>query len=152
MYNNALKNSLFSSVKVNMKLTESKIKRAAASKYMNADQLEFFKERLINQKNELKSHLENVRNELSKQSRECDELDRAQIEEEIHLRLRILDRESKLLPKIDEALKRIEDGSYGYCINTGEPIGIERLLVRPTALFSAEEKNRQEKIEKAYKD
>ena len=49
MYNNALKNSLFSSVKVNMKLTESKIKRAAASKYMNADQLEFFKERLINQ-------------------------------------------------------------------------------------------------------
>tara|TARA_Y100000590_G_C15743605_1_gene1021197 strand:+ start:4369 stop:4827 length:459 start_codon:yes stop_codon:yes gene_type:complete len=152
MYNNALKNSLFSSVKVNMKLTESKIKRAAASKYMNADQLEFFKERLINQKNELKSHLENVRNELSKQSRECDELDRAQIEEEIHLRLRILDRESKLLPKIDEALKRIEDGSYGYCINTGEPIGVERLLVRPTALFSAEEKNRQEKIEKAYKD
>ncbi|MBH32234.1 MAG: RNA polymerase-binding protein DksA [Gammaproteobacteria bacterium] len=135
-----------------MKLTESKIKRAAASKYMNADQLEFFKERLINQKNELKSHLENVRNELSKQSRECDELDRAQIEEEIHLRLRILDRESKLLPKIDEALKRIEDGSYGYCINTGEPIGVERLLVRPTALFSAEEKNRQEKIEKAYKD
>ncbi|MEC7885194.1 MAG: TraR/DksA C4-type zinc finger protein [Pseudomonadota bacterium] len=135
-----------------MKLTESKIKRAAASKYMNADQLDFFKERLINQKNELKSHLENVRNELSKQSRECDELDRAQIEEEIHLRLRILDRESKLLPKIDEALKRIEDGSYGYCINTGEPIGIERLLVRPTALFSAEEKNRQEKIEKAYKD
>ena len=152
MYNNALKNSLFSSVKVNMKLTESKIKRAAASKYMNADQLEFFKERLINQKNELKSHLENVRNGLSKQSRECDELDRAQIEEEIHLRLRILDRESKLLPKIDEALKRIEDGSYGYCINTGEPIGVERLLVRPTALFSAEEKNRQEKIEKAYKD
>ena len=135
-----------------MKLTESKIKRAAASKYMNADQLDFFKERLINQKNELKSHLENVRNELSKQSRECDELDRAQIEEEIHLRLRILDRESKLLPKIDEALKRIEDGSYGYCINTGEPIGVERLLVRPTALFSAEEKNRQEKIEKAYKD
>ncbi len=135
-----------------MKLTESKIKRAAASKYMNADQLDFFKERLVNQKNELKSHLENVRNELSKQSRECDELDRAQIEEEIHLRLRILDRESKLLPKIDEALKRIEDGSYGYCINTGEPIGIERLLVRPTALFSAEEKNRQEKIEKAYKD
>ena len=152
MYNNALKNSLFSSVKVNMKLTESKIKRAAASKYMNADQLEFFKERLINQKNELKSHLENVRNELSKQSRECDELDRAQIEEEIHLRLRILDRESKLLPKIDEAVKRIEDGSYGYCINTGEPIGVERLLVRPTALFSAEEKNSQEKIEKAYKD
>ena len=50
------------------------------------------------------------------------------------------------------ALKRIDDGSYGYCVNTGEPIGIERLLVRPTALFCAEEKNRQEKIEKAYRD
>jgi len=70
----------------------------------------------------------------------------------MHLKLRILDRESKLLPKIDEALKRIDDGSYGYCVNTGEPIGIERLLVRPTALFCAEEKNRQEKIEKAYRD
>jgi DnaK suppressor protein len=66
--------------------------------------------------------------------------------------LRILDRESKLLPKIDEAIKRIDDGSYGYCINTGEAIGIERLLVRPTALFCAEEKSRQERIEKAYRD
>ena len=119
---------------------------------MNEDQLTFFKERLINMKIELRQHLENERAELSKQSRECDDLDRAQIEEEIHLRLRILDRESKLLPKIDEAIKRIDDGSYGYCINTGEAIGIERLLVRPTALFCAEEKSRQEQIEKAYRD
>ena len=135
-----------------MKLTESKLKKAPASKYMNTDQLDFFKEKLISQKIELSQYLDNVRKELSKQTRECDELDRAQIEEEMHLKLRILDRESKLLPKIDEALKRIDDGSYGYCVNTGEPIGIERLLVRPTALFCAEEKNRQEKIEKAYRD
>ena len=128
-----------------MKYTEAKIRKAAASRYMNEDQLEFFKERLINMKKELRQHLENERTELSKQSRECDDLDRAQVEEEIHLRLRILDRESKLLPKIDE-------GSYGYCINTGEAIGIERLLVRPTALFCAEEKSRQERIEKAYRD
>ena len=119
---------------------------------MNTDQLDFFKEKLISQRIELSQHLDNVRKELSKQTRECDELDRAQIEEEMHLKLRILDRESKLLPKIDEALKRIDDGSYGYCVNTGEPIGIERLLVRPTALFCAEEKNRQEKIEKAFRD
>ena len=59
---------------------------------------------------------------------------------------------SKTSNKYVEALKRIDDGSYGYCVNTGEPIGIERLLVRPTALFCAEEKNRQEKIEKAYRD
>ena len=135
-----------------MKYTEAKIKKAAASRNMNEDQLEFFKDRLINMKKELRQHLENERSELSKQSRECDDLDRAQIEEEIHLRLRILDRESKLLPKIDEAIKRIDEGSYGYCINTGEAIGIERLLVRPTALFCAEEKSRQERIEKAYRD
>ena len=135
-----------------MKYTEAKIKKAAASRYMNQDQLDFFKDKLISMKKELREHLENERSELSKQSRECDDLDRAQIEEEIHLRLRILDRESKLLPKIDEAIKRIDEGSYGYCVNTGEAIGIERLLVRPTALFCAEEKNRQERIEKAYRD
>ena len=135
-----------------MKYTEAKIRKAAASRYMNEDQLEFFKERLLNMKKELRQHLENERTELSKQSRECDDLDRAQVEEEIHLRLRILDRESKLLPKIDEASKLIDEGSYVYCINTGEAIGIERLLVRPTALFCAEEKSRQERIEKAYRD
>ena len=135
-----------------MKYTEAKIRKAAASRYMNEDQLEFFKERLLNMKKEMRQHLENERTELSKQSRECDDLDRAQVEEEIHLRLRILDREFKLLPKIDEAIKRIDEGSYGYCINTGEAIGIERLLVRPTALFCAEEKSRQERIEKAYRD
>ena len=135
-----------------MKYTEAKIRKAAASRYMNEDQLEFFKERLLNMKKELRQHLENERTELSKQSRECDDLDRDKVEEEIHLRLRILDRESKLLPKIDEAIKRIDEGSYGYCINTGEAIGIERLLVRPTALFCAEEKSRQERIEKAYRD
>ena len=135
-----------------MKYTESNIKKAAASRYMNSDQLDFFREKLIEMKIELRKHLENERTELSQQSRECDDLDRAQMEEEIHLRLRILDRESKLLPKIDEAIKRIDDKSYGYCVNTGEIIGIQRLLVRPTALFCAEEKGRQESIEKAYRD
>ena len=135
-----------------MKYTEAKLKKAAASRYMNQDQLDFFKEKLINMKIDLRKNLENERAELSQQSRECDDLDRAQIEEEIHLRLRILDRESKLLPKIDLALTRIGDKSYGFCSQTGEAIGIERLLVRPTALYCAEEKSRQERIEKAYRD
>ena len=82
---------------------------------------------------ELRKHLENERSELSQQSRECDDLDRAQIEEEIHLRLRILDRESKLRPKIDEAILRSTDRSYGNCINTGEEKGKERLIGRATA-------------------
>ena len=135
-----------------MKYTEAKLKKAAASRYMDQDQLDFFKEKLINMKIDLRKNLENERAELSQQSRECDDLDRAQIEEEIHLRLRILDRESKLLPKIDLALTRIGDKSYGFCSKTGEAIGIERLLVRPTALYCAEEKSRQERIEKAYRD
>ena len=131
-----------------MKLTESKLKKAPASKYMNTDQLDFFKEKLISQKIELSQHLDNVRNDIGKwenylTDRMFRPLRRFKASES---------RESKLLPKIDEALKRIDDGSYGYCVNTGEPIGIERLLVRPTALFCAEEKNRQEKIEKAYRD
>ena len=86
-----------------MKYTEAKLKKAASSRYMNQDQLDFFKEKLIDMKIELRKHLENERSELSHQSKECDELDRDQIEEEIHLRLRILDRASKLLPKIYEA-------------------------------------------------
>ena len=134
-----------------MKYTEAKIKKAAASRYMNDDQLEFFKDRLIKMKVDLRKHLENERAELSQQSRECDDLDRAQVEEEIHLRLRILDRESKLLPKIDEAIKRIDEGSYGYCINTEKLLALKG-FARPTALFCAEEKNRQERIEKAYRD
>ncbi|MEG3591744.1 MAG: RNA polymerase-binding protein DksA [Pseudomonadota bacterium] len=119
---------------------------------MNKAQLGFFKDRLVQMKVDLEQHLEKAKSELIDREREADDLDRAQAEEGIHLKLRILDRESKLLPKIDESLKRIEEGSYGYCEATGEPIGIERLLVRPTAMFCAEEKNRQEQIEKAYKD
>ena len=65
--------------------------------------------------------------------------------------MRALNRDSKLLPKIEEALRRIEDGSYGYCEATGQKIGLERLLLRPTATYSAEEKNRQEEIEQAYR-
>ena len=131
-----------------MKYTEAKIKKAAANRYMNQDQLDFFRERLINMKGELRKHLENERAELGQQSRECDDLDRAQIEEEIHLRLRILDRESKLLPKIDEAIRRIDDGNYGYCEETGEPIGIKRLEARPVATLSLEAQEIHEKQEK----
>jgi DnaK suppressor protein len=133
-------------------VTEKKLLRAPAKDYMNKAQLGFFKERLVQMKVDLEKHLEKAKSELIDREREADDLDRAQAEEGIHLKLRILDRESKLLPKIDESLKRIEEGSYGYCEATGEPIGIERLLVRPTAIFCAEEKNRQEQIEKAYKD
>ena len=133
-------------------LTEKQIKRAPKKDYMNEDQLAFFKERLLDLKRETIQHIEDARQRLAEAERETDELDRALSEEENRLRLRIADRESKLLPKIDEALDRIQTGDYGYCEETGEPIGVERLLLRPTATLCAEAKARQERMERNFRD
>jgi DnaK suppressor protein len=133
-------------------LTEKQIRRAPKKDYMNEAQLEFFKSHLLELKRETISHIDEARQRLADANRETDELDRALTEEENRLRLRIADRESKLLPKIDEALKRIEEGEYGWCEETGEPIGIERLLLRPTATLCAEAKARQERLERNYRD
>ena len=133
-------------------LTEKQIRRAPKKDYMNDAQLEFFRNLLLELRQETLDHIEEARQRLADAQRETDELDRALSEEDNRLRLRIADRESKLLPKIDEALKRIEDGSYGFCEETGEPIGIERLLLRPTATLSAEAKQRQEKMERNFRD
>ena len=119
---------------------------------MNKEQLDFFRQHLMSLREELSERLERTKAELSEEHRECDELDRAMIEEGISFRVRALNRDSKLLPKIEEALRRIDDGSYGYCEASGEPIGIERLLLRPTATYSVEEKGRQEEIEHAYRE
>lgn len=133
-------------------LTEKQIRRAPKKDYMNEEQLAFFKQLLLDLKRQTISHIEEARQRLADANRETDELDRALTEEENRLRLRIADRESKLLPKIDEALKRIEEGEYGWCEETGEPIGIERLLLRPTATLCAEAKARQERLERNYRD
>ncbi|MGA1218493.1 MAG: RNA polymerase-binding protein DksA [Pseudomonadales bacterium] len=133
-------------------MTEKQIRRAPKKDYMNEAQLEFFKNHLLELKRETISHIDEARQRLADANRETDELDRALTEEENRLRLRIADRESKLLPKIDEALKRIEEGEYGWCEETGEPIGIERLLLRPTATLCAEAKARQERLERNYRD
>jgi DnaK suppressor protein len=133
-------------------LTEKQIRRAPKKDYMNEAQLEFFKNHLLELKRETISHIDEARQRLADANRETDELDRALTEEENRLRLRIADRESKLLPKIDEALKRIEEGEYGWCEETGEPIGIERLLLRPTATLCAEAKARQERLERNFRD
>jgi DnaK suppressor protein len=133
-------------------LTEKQIRRAPKKDYMNEAQLEFFKSHLLELKRETISHIDEARQRLADANRETDELDRALTEEENRLRLRIADRESKLLPKIDEALKRIEEGEYGWCEETGEPIGIERLLLRPTATLCAEAKARQERLERNFRD
>jgi DnaK suppressor protein len=133
-------------------LTEKQILRAPKKDYMNDAQLEFFRARLIDLRKETIGHIEEARARLADAQRETDELDRALSEEENRLRLRIADRESKLLPKIDAALKRIESGDYGWCEETGEPIGVERLLLRPTATLCAEAKARQERMERNFRD
>jgi len=104
------------------------------------------------QKDELVNSLKATSDNLQNQEREADENDRASLEEGRWLELRIREREGKLIQKIDEALLRITDGSYGFCDESGEEIGLERLLVRPTATLSIEAKQRRESIEKAYTD
>ncbi len=133
-------------------LTEKSILREPKKNYMNDTQLEFFRERLLKQKNDIIDSLKETSENLQNQEREADDNDRASLEEERWLELRIRDREAKLLGKIDEALGRIEDGSYGYCEDTGDEIGIERILVRPTATLSIDAKQRRESIEKGFSE
>ncbi|MCK5921692.1 MAG: RNA polymerase-binding protein DksA [Methylococcales bacterium] len=133
-------------------LTEKALLKQAKSKYMNDEQLEFFRDLMQTQKDELVNSLKATSDNLQNQEREADENDRASLEEGRWLELRIREREGKLIQKIDEALLRITDGSYGFCDESGEEIGLERLLVRPTATLSIEAKQRRESIEKAYTD
>ena len=133
-------------------LTEKALLKQAKSKYMNDEQLEFYRDLMQTQKDELVNSLKETSDNLQNQEREADENDRASLEEGRWLELRIREREGKLIQKIDEALLRITDGTYGYCEESGEEIGLERLIVRPTATLSIEAKQRRESIEKAYTD
>jgi len=119
-------------------------------KFMNAKMKEYFRQILMNWKNELLkessntlSNLQNVEN-----TAKSDLTDRASEEIDRSFELRTRDRERKLINKIDAALKRIEDGSYGYCEETGEPISLKRLQARPVATLSLEAQEIHEKAEK----
>ena len=131
-------------------LTEEQIKRAPAAQYMSPEQLEFFRQRLLDMQRELLKKADVTSEHLREHEVEPDPTDQATIEEEYALELRARDRERKLLKKIDEALRRIEDGSYGWCEETGEPIGIPRLLARPTATLTIEAQARRELKQKMY--
>ena len=131
-------------------LTEAELLRAPASQYMSAEQLAFFRERLLATQRELLEKANLTSEHLREHELEADPTDQATIEEEYALELRARDRERKLLKKIDEALRRIDEGSYGYCEETGEPIGIARLLARPTATLSIEAQSRREQKQKLY--
>ena len=119
-------------------LTQAKLLRMPAKKYMDSDQLEYFESQLVDQKQEAISEIEDARERLRIPPECKDEADRASFEVDSQLYLRIVDRKSKLVKKIDKALRRIKSGEYGYCLETGEPIGLERLIIRPTAEFCAD--------------
>jgi DnaK suppressor protein len=137
---------------LSMALTEAALLKMPESDYMNAEQLEFFRERLVGMRDELQLKVDETVEHMREQEVVADPADRATVEEEHALELRTRDRERKLLKKIEQALARINDESYGYCEETGEPIGLARLLARPTATLSVEAQARRERLQKMYAD
>lgn len=127
---------------------------SADEEYMNELQQEYFRQKLLNWKKSLISQSQDTLEELVTQGglNQPDQNDRASLEADKALELRTRDRARKLISKINEALQRIEDGVYGYCEDTGEPIGIERLEARPIATLSIEAQERHERMEKTYDD
>ena len=121
-------------------------------KYMCAKHLTFFKQKLLNWKNELKkSSSEALYNSsLDDNSTSADIVDQASSYTEKNVELRAINRQIKLISKIDAALKRIQDGTYGFCIETGEPIGLKRLMARPVATLCIAAQEKHEKNEKVH--
>ena len=119
--------------------------------FLNDLQLEYFRQKLLKWRMELLEEVNETRTNLKETSLVEPDLGvRASVEADRSLELRTRDRARKLISKIDEALARIEDGSYGYCEETNEPIGIKRLEARPIATLSLEEQERHERMEKTY--
>ncbi len=124
-----------------------------SEKYMNAKQLEYFRQKLLAWRDELLAESQETINNLKEENwREPDLSDRASLETEAGVELRTRNRYLKLIGKIDSALKRIDDGTYGYCEETGEPIGLKRLEARPIATMTIEAQERHERMEKQYID
>lgn len=131
-------------------LSDAELLAAPESEYMSEAQLQTFKQRLLDEAKALHDAAESTTHHLQENEAAPDPTDRASTEEEHTLELRVRDRERKLLKKIDQALKRIEDGTYGWCEDTGEPIGIARLLARPTASLTLEAQERHEQRKRQF--
>ncbi len=134
-------------------LTDDEVKAMPDAEYMNDKQMAFFRHKL----SVLKQEIHNSAGETTEHLREetvvvPDPADRATIEEEHALELRTRDRERKLLKKIEQSIGRIDSGDYGYCDETGEPIGVGRLIARPTANLSLEAQQRRELKQKMFGD
>ncbi len=128
-------------------------KPSKKEEYMCDMQLEYFRQKLEAWKKSLVNQSEDTLEDLRQGGlNQPDDIDRAALETDKSLDLRTKDRARKLITKINEALERIADGSYGYCEETGEPIGIDRLEARPIATLSIEAQERHERMEKTYDD
>lgn len=133
-------------------LTEEQLLAMPEDDYMNAVQLDFFRHKLVSMREEILENARETGEHLKENEVFADPSDRATVEEENMLEQRVRDRERKLLKKINASIQRIEDGSYGFCLDTGEPIGLPRLLARPTAELSIEAQEKHERMEKLYAD
>ncbi|HEY6132596.1 MAG TPA: RNA polymerase-binding protein DksA [Rubrivivax sp.] len=134
-------------------LNEAELLAMPESEYMNDKQIDFFRARLQVQKDDLLSNAGETTEHLREDTSIVpDPADRATIEEEHALELRTRDRERKLLKKISQSLSRLDSGEYGFCDETGEPIGLPRLLARPTATLSLEAQQRRELKQKMFGD
>ncbi|QLF92149.1 RNA polymerase-binding protein DksA [Pseudomonas sp. ABC1] len=133
-------------------MTEQELLRQPASAYMDERQQAFFRELLLAQRQELQARIENEFEALREHQPSSDPADIGSAEEQRQWQLRLLEREKKLLDKIDQALERLARGEYGWCAETGDAIGLRRLLLRPTATLCIEAKERQEQREKHQRD
>ena len=128
-------------------------KPSEKEKFMNARQLAYFKEKLLAWRTEIQRDSAETVESLQEHNLNAPDLDdRATSESDRSIELRARDRQRKLISKINQALKRIEDGEYGYCEDTGEPISLQRLDARPIATLSLEAQERHERREKVYRD
>ena len=134
-------------------LVEKEYRPTEDEPFMNDRQLEYFRQKLLAWKDDiLRESRETIGNLQTETENHPDLVDRASSETDRALELRTRDRQRKLISKIDEALRRIEDGTYGYCEETGEPIGVARLEARPTATLSVEAQERHERRERVHRD
>ncbi len=125
----------------------------AKEKFMNSDMREYFRHKLLCWKGELlRESTETIQHLQEESLHEADIADRASLETDRSLELRTRDRERKLISKINDALRRLDEGSYGYCAETMEPINLQRLEARPIATLSVEAQERHERMERTHRD
>ena len=136
-----------------VRVEESIYRPSEDEAFMNERQLEYFKQKLLDWKDEILRESRETLSHLQTDTENHPDLaDRASSETDKALELRTRDRQRKLISKIDEAMRRIEDGIYGFCEETGEPIGLQRLEARPIATLSLEAQERHERRERVHRD